>query len=377
MGSPTAEESNPAGAEARGKPSPITRTILESYLLCRTKALLHLHGISGARSDHEAPTAECSAGLKDRAAERLTSRHAPEEVLRGVTITEAALGAGASIILDAGIEAGDLALRYDALVKVQGDSRLGSFHYVPALFYPGEKVRQGQRQVLQALAVALGEVQGRHPSSGFILHGPGAQMTRVKLQAPDAQVSGLVARVRALRAEHSPPALTLNGHCQACEFRQRCRAQAEREDNVSLLGGLGEKGVAKLRRRGNTTVTQLSYTFRPRKRPGAGGATRPPHSFALQALAVREDKVFVLGEPELRDAPTRIYFDCEGDPERGFVYLIGVLIEQGARHGGIRSGPTPQTRKPGSPKGSWTSSRGAGRPSCSATGATRSPSSGA
>src|SRR5262249_46378300 len=56
-------------------------------------------------------------------------------------------------------------------------------------------------------------------------------------------------------------------------------------------------------------------------------ANPPPRQHALQALAVRERKVYVLGTPELPDAETRIYFDVEGDPERHFDYLLGMIVE--------------------------------------------------
>jgi hypothetical protein len=46
----------------------------------------------------------------------------------------------------------------------------------------------------------------------------------------------------------------------------------------------------------------------------------------LQALAIREKKVHVLGTPELPSSPTRIYFDIEGDPDRGFDYLLGLIV---------------------------------------------------
>ncbi|MGB0066692.1 MAG: hypothetical protein WBQ11_01495, partial [Isosphaeraceae bacterium] len=45
-------------------------------------------------------------------------------------------------------------------------------------------------------------------------------------------------------------------------------------------------------------------------------------------LKSREKKVFILGAPELPNAQVRIFFDVEGDPERKFDYLIGVLIEK-------------------------------------------------
>ena len=76
-------------------------------------------------------------------------------------------------------------------------------------------------------------------------------------------------------------------------------------------------------------MTQLSCTFRLRKRGKRVKAQQRPHYSALQALAIREKKIYVLGTPKLPDSPVRMYLDCEGDPERGFVYLIGLTIVGG------------------------------------------------
>src|SRR5262249_18299252 len=151
---------------------------------------------------------------------------------------------------------------------------------------------------------------------GYIVHGSKSEMTRVSLLNRDARARALLVEIRKLRDKGVPPALTLNRHCAICEFREGCQPQAEREDNISLLWGMGQKEISRLRSRGITTVAQLSYTFRASKKVRGVKANRLPHSFALQALALREDRVFILGESELPDSPVRIYFDCEGDPER-------------------------------------------------------------
>jgi predicted RecB family nuclease len=129
-----------------------------------------------------------------------------------------------------------------------------------------------------------------------------------------------------LASSGSPPRLLLNEHCPVCEFRHRCREQAVREDNITLLRGMGEKEVNRCARKGISTVTQLSCTFRLRKRGKRVKTQQRPHYFALQALALREKKTYVLGTPILPTASVRLYFDCEGDPERGFVYLIGLTV---------------------------------------------------
>jgi hypothetical protein len=46
----------------------------------------------------------------------------------------------------------------------------------------------------------------------------------------------------------------------------------------------------------------------------------------LQALAIRDKRVYVFGTPELPDCPVCIYLDVEGDPEADFIYLIGLIV---------------------------------------------------
>jgi hypothetical protein len=138
-----------------------------------------------------------------------------------------------------------------------------------------------------------------------------------------------------MRVEAVPPRLILNDHCAVCEFRQRCHQQAVEEDNISLLRGLKEKEVKAYARKGILTVTQLAHTFRPRRRRRRSRSGGPGHNPALQALAIRDRKLYVFGSLQLPDSPVRVYLDLEGKPDERFVYLIGVIIADGsseARH---------------------------------------------
>jgi len=125
------------------------------------------------------------------------------------------------------------------------------------------------------------------------------------------------------------PRLILNDHCAVCEFRQRCHQQAVESDNISLLRGMKEKEVKAYARKGILTVTQLAHTFRPRRK----GKRAPPranrHSHALQALAIRDKKVYVFGIPQLPTGAARVYLDVEGNPNEGFDYLVGMIVVEG------------------------------------------------
>jgi len=49
----------------------------------------------------------------------------------------------------------------------------------------------------------------------------------------------------------------------------------------------------------------------------------------LQALAIRDKKVYVFGTPQLPVSPVRIYLDVEGCPDEGYDYLVGLIIVEG------------------------------------------------
>ena len=95
---------------------------------------------------------------------------------------------------------------------------------------------------------------------------------------------------------------------------------------MSLLRGLREKEITQLNQRGIFTTTQLSYTFRPRRKRKRPNNRPLKHYHSLQALAIRTDMVYVVERPELPTSPTRVYVDIEGVPDRDFYYLIGVHI---------------------------------------------------
>jgi predicted RecB family nuclease len=95
---------------------------------------------------------------------------------------------------------------------------------------------------------------------------------------------------------------------------------------LSLLRGLKEKELKRYRRKGLFTLTQLAHTFRPRR---IGKRSNRPSSHryhALQALALRDKRVYVLGAPEVPEGAVRIYLDVESNPEEGYVYLVGMIV---------------------------------------------------
>jgi predicted RecB family nuclease len=86
---------------------------------------------------------------------------------------------------------------------------------------------------------------------------------------------------------------------------------------------------ATLHKKGIFSVQQLSYTFRVRRKAKHLLSNPDRYSNALKALAIREQKIHVVGAPQLPQAGTRIFLDVEGVPDRDLQYLIGLRIRDG------------------------------------------------
>ncbi|MDD5140596.1 MAG: TM0106 family RecB-like putative nuclease [Verrucomicrobiales bacterium] len=158
---------------------------------------------------------------------------------------------------------------------------------------------------------------------------PLSRATKIKTSALAGEVRKRLGKITALLASPTPPDLVLNRHCAECEFQARCRKIAIEKDDLSLLAGMSAKERQKLRSKGIFTVTQLSYTFRPRRRPKRRRDKREKYHHALKALAIREQKIHIVGSPELELVGTPVCLDVEGLPDRDFYYLIGLCIGNG------------------------------------------------
>ena len=307
----------------------ITSDVVESFMNCKVKAFLKLNDHQGTKSDYEEFLLQNRRQVREHAIGKFVATTSQDDIKTGIPLTAATLRAGLSYVLDPILDDHPWFLRFDGLKKVDEPSALGDFHYVPMLFHEGHNVGKSQKLLLELYGWLLTPIQGRHPAYGVVWHGQECKGTKIRLNPDTRRCERFWQELTEMTKVTTPPSLILNDHCQVCEFRQRCHDQAVQEDNLSLLRGIGEKEIKRNARKGIFTVTQLSYTFRPRRRPKWARAAPRPHSFALQALALRENKIHINGNPELKTTPLRIYFDVEGLPDDDFYYLFGVLIDHG------------------------------------------------
>ena len=235
------------------------------------------------------------------------------------------LDTGDVLIMDAVGGAEGLETHFHGLRRLPGESNLGAYYYQPIRAHRNPQPNSIIRLLLAFDALVLSHLQGLLPEYGMLICGPAFKHIRVNLSDCRESLAEVLTRLRLQVASCEEPPLALNQHCDLCEFNQLCRTKAQEADSLTLLRGLTLKEMMRHNSRGIFTVKQLSYTFRSR-RPAKRQTQRFPHNFALQALALRENKVHVHGDPGLTLAKPQVFLDIEGLPDRAFYYLIGALV---------------------------------------------------
>jgi predicted RecB family nuclease len=201
--------------------------------------------------------------------------------------------------------------------------------YHPIIYLPHQKTTKHDKLLLAFFGLALSFEQKVEPTIGKLIIGDKLSSSSVKLPLLIKAAGKLEKEIARMMETKTVPPLRLNDHCKKCEFHAGCLTVAKERDDLSLLKGLSGKEIDSLNKRGIFTVTQYSYTFRPRRAKKMMIRKTVKHHHSLNALAIRTQTVYVAGKLELPTAPTRVYLDVEGIPEMSFYYLIGLIIDDG------------------------------------------------
>jgi predicted RecB family nuclease len=311
--------------------SKITYDVLDARQRCRLKAFFRLRGEEGTKSELEALFLEMRRELRAKAIEKIRRQCAASELATDIAVSRDVLHKGIPFILHGHLEDDRYAIRFDGLKKVDGASIIGDYHYEPVMFSESPSARKSERLLLAMLAVLLSRIQGTAPSRGILYLGRDCVLRTIRFGATLRVAEDLLRDAERIQRAEAPPKLLLNDHCRICEFRERCHAQAVKEDNLSLLRGLGEKAIKRYSRRGVLTLTQLAHMFRPRRRGKRSDWLLKRRDHALHALAIRDRTIYVFGNHEVPTARVRIYMDIEGNPDEDFIYLIGLVVCDGER----------------------------------------------
>jgi predicted RecB family nuclease len=302
----------------------ITADVFEAFLKCPTKCYLRSRGEVGTGNAYADWLRIQNESWRGEALKRLTPGNVPGESLgSSPAATNLKIGQW-RFAIEYVVRSQNLESRLHAVKRIPSEGRSKPVQFIPIRFIPTNKISRDDKLLLAFDALVLSELLGREVGIGKTTHGEDQATLTIKTSALADELRTRLKRINVILSNPAPPDLVLNRHCAECEFQTRCRQMALKTDDLSLLSGMSEKERKKLHAKGIFTVTQLSYTFRPRRR-----LTGEKYHHSLKALAIREKKIHVVGRPELTVDGTPVYLDVEGLPDCNFYYLIGVRIGNG------------------------------------------------
>jgi predicted RecB family nuclease len=311
----------------------ITAATFSAYLKCATKAYLTAHSEKAPDTFFADIRGRISDAYKIRASQNLPKGLPDALPIDFLQLIGNPGRDGATLFVDC--ETSFLACDHSA--SLRGSRRAKSSeppqHWVPVLYSAWDKSDQSDDLVVCFGALAIGLATGTEiPVSGKIIYGEAHWSKSVRIADHLQKARQVVEAIASLCNAAEPPPLVLNNHCPICDFQPRCRALAVERDTLNLLGAMTTKERAKCEEKGITTITQLSYGYRPRRRRRIK-STAPLHNppvkndHHLKALAIKKGQTHVVGTPFLSFEGTPVFMDVEGVPDRNFYYLISLRYE--------------------------------------------------
>jgi predicted RecB family nuclease len=307
----------------------ISSHLFEAYLECPTKCWLRAQSEPSTGNVYAEWRRAQNESYRKEWLERRLAIVAEADRILSPTFETDRKEATRRFAVDMRVQADDLECRIPAVERIRSEGRGRRFQFIPYRFQFSKKLSKQHKLMVAFDAVVLSGAIGRDIRLGKIIHGDRFATLNVKTSSLIREVRIRIKTCAALAANTSPPDLVLNRHCGQCEFQARCHKQAREKNDLSLLGGMSDKERKKLHDKGIFTVTQLSYTFRPRRRRRDAQNREEKYHHSLRALAIRKDKIHAVDVPDEKLDGTPVYLDVEGLPDRDFYYLIGVRVENG------------------------------------------------
>jgi len=310
----------------------ITSSVFEAYLKCPTKCWLRAADEPASGNTYAEWVKAENVSYRTTETARLVATLPPDEVALSPNVENVKAATwrfATSLAVQTQFDCCAMESELHLVERMPAGGRGKQVQFIPIRFAFANKLDKSDKLLLAFDAVAFSKTLRCETTLGKIIHGDEHITIKVKTSPLAGEVRKHLQKITALLSSPTAPDLVLNRHCGECEFQARCRQKAVEQDDLSLLAGMSPKERQELRSKGVFTVTQLSYTFRPRRRSKRLRAKREKYHHSLKALAIRGKRIHVVGSPEMKIEGTPVYLDVEGLPDRDFYYLIGVRVGNG------------------------------------------------
>lgn len=222
-------------------------------------------------------------------------------------------------------------LTIDAIKMFPPDSKTPRCSYVPFMATADVRPSGDDRLALCMIVLLLEDLAPQLTCAHCAVISAWGGTTTFSLTTHIRTARRYLRQLNAMNDDPKQPRFYKCQHCKICPHQTLCMEHLTSKDDLSLLGSISSSEIERLNARGILTVNQLSYTFRsPKVKSLAIQPARPKP--ALKALALRENRTYVLEPPSLPDRPVEIFLDFEGFPDERCVYLIGMILREQEQH---------------------------------------------
>ncbi len=258
--------------------------------------------------------------------------------------TVAAMRSGAEIIVQGALSDGNWVGRADILRRVEGQSRLGSWHYEVIDTKLARETSGGTILQLCLYSDLLARLQGFQSEFMYVV-APWSKFEPERFRTHDFAAyyrlvrASLEAAVREQGAVGYPDP---KEHCEICRWRWQCDARRRADDHPCLVAGISRLQITELAGRGVETTVALAEVALPLLWKPGRGAVETYVRVREQARVQVEGRSTGRPVHEVLDprpgygltrlpepSPGDIFFDIEGDPfvgDGGLEYLFGYLF---------------------------------------------------
>lgn len=237
-----------------------------------------------------------------------------------------AMQEGADTIYQGTLVDGDWHGRPDLLIRVEGASKLGNWHYVPVDIKIAHELKLSHRLQLVFYSFLLERIQGVFPEKAAIVN-VDKDWHWFEPSGSKMEFEDILAKLEEIRAGEKPPLVLRKACMDTSPWGKACLAQAEAANDIALLFNVDVKKLAALRDLGIKTVTDATRLSVEDLAGAAPGLTEHSLEVAkLQARSLEEKIVFVKEATILPESPYEIYFDIESDMPSDVDYLYGFLL---------------------------------------------------
>jgi predicted RecB family nuclease len=303
----------------------ISDTIFEAFLECPSKGWLQHNGKSGDNNIYRNYVRTQRNQYRSLVQSQLIHKIDPQKCVRSPSAQVPIEEIKWLLAIDFVAAKGNW-ISYPDAVERFVHKKNNAVHLLPIRFICTSRVTKKNKLVLAFDALVLSEIFRINVTHGKLIYGSKCITIKIAISSLIAEAKKFTAKIAKIISSNNPPDLILNRHCAECEYKIICHQAAIEKDDLSLLSGMTVKERNKLQKKGIFTVTQLSYTFRPRRRPKRLRDRPEKYHHSLKALAIRENKIHIVGDPALMLEGTPVYVDVEGMPAQDFYYLIGVRV---------------------------------------------------